>query len=91
MKIKIIITGNVQSVGMRDFIKNNASRLKITGYVRNLVGGIVEAVFIGEENEVYKMIRVVRRGPIGAVVNDVVISPWKGEDFDNFTIKYEER
>ncbi len=63
-------------------------RLGLTGWVRNLSDGRVESVFEGEEEAVNALLDFCRRGPRGAVVEDVVVSwePFKGE-FSGFSIR----
>jgi len=91
MKIRahVIITGKVQGVFYRAETAAKAKRLNITGWVRNLPDGRVEAVFEGEEVNVQKIIDFCRRGPPNAyVINlDVRRQEWKGE-FGNFTVRY---
>ena len=41
----IFISGDVQGVGFRYFIRSKAKKHQVTGWVRNLAGGKVEAVF----------------------------------------------
>jgi len=45
----------------------------VTGYVRNLAGGEVEAVFEGDPAAVEALIEFCRRGPRGAEVTDVEV------------------
>ncbi len=91
MKIRahIIVSGKVQGVFYRAETASKAKRLNITGWIRNLPDGRVEAVFEGESTEVEKMLAFCRRGPPNAYVVslDVRRQEWKGE-FDNFTVQY---
>lgn len=41
-RYKAVITGNVQGVGLRVFVVDNASKLGITGWVKNMADGTVE-------------------------------------------------
>ena len=91
MKIRahVIVTGKVQGVFYRAETSAKAKRLNITGWVRNLPDGRVEAVFEGEEVNVRKIIEFCRHGPPNAyVVNlNVKRQEWAGE-FDEFTVRY---
>jgi acylphosphatase len=91
MKIRahVIVTGKVQGVFYRAETAAKARRLNITGWVRNLPDGRVEAVFEGEEANVQKIIDFCRRGPTNAYVIDVDVrrQEWKGE-YHNFTVRY---
>ncbi len=85
----VIVAGKVQGVFYRAETASRARSLDVTGWVRNLPDGRVEAVFEGEQNNVEKMIDFCCRGPPNAyVVNvDVKRQEWRGE-FKNFTIRY---
>ena len=91
MKIRahVIITGKVQGVFYRAETAAKARRLKLTGWVRNLPDGRVEAIFEGEETNVQKIVDYCRRGPPNAYVVDVSVSrqEWTGE-FNDFTVRY---
>ena len=87
-RVHVFISGKVQGVFFRSSTKDRADELGITGWVRNLADGRVEAVFEGEEGNVEKMAQWCRRGPEYARVNDVeVISEqYKGE-FKEFALR----
>ena len=91
MKIRthVIVTGKVQGVFYRAETASKAKQLGVTGWVRNLPDGRVEAIFEGEETNVQKIIDFCRHGPTNAYVVhvDVRRQQWKGE-FDNFTVRY---
>ena len=59
----IIIEGLVQGVGFRFFTKTSAEKLKLTGWVRNLADGRVEAFIQGESMALDQMVEHLRRGP----------------------------
>ena len=48
-KVHVIISGLVQGVWFRSSTKNTAEQLHITGWVKNISDGKVEAIFEGEE------------------------------------------
>jgi acylphosphatase len=85
----VIVTGKVQGVFYRSETASKAKQLSVTGWVRNLPDGRVEAIFEGEEANVREIIDFCRRGPPNAyVVNiDIRRQEWKGE-FDSFTVRY---
>jgi acylphosphatase len=91
MKIRahVIVTGKVQGVFYRAETAAKARRLNITGWVRNLADGRVEAVFEGDETNVQKIIDFCRSGPPNAYVVDLDVRrrEWTGE-FRNFAIRY---
>jgi acylphosphatase len=67
------ISGRVQGVGFRYFAKDAAEREGVTGWVRNLPDGRVEALVEGEDAAVTRVERALRQGPGGARVSDVAV------------------
>jgi acylphosphatase len=61
-------------VGFRYDTRSRASSLGVSGWVRNLPDGSVEAAFEGEDEAVESMVEWARRGPRGAHVDDVEVS-----------------
>jgi acylphosphatase len=72
---RFLIAGRVQGVGFRYFVSDRAAAEGVNGYVANLDDGRVEAVIEGDAESVERMERALRRGPIGARVEDVQIEP----------------
>lgn len=91
MKVRahVFVSGMVQGVFFRSETQHEAKRGKVTGWVRNLRDGRVEAVFEGEKENVEKLIEFCRKGPPGARVTKVEVS-WEEytEEFKNFWIRY---
>ncbi len=87
-RVHIFISGKVQGVFFRSSTKSKAEELGLTGWVRNLADGRVEAVFEGEEGNVEKMVQWCRKGPQYARVEDVeaISEEYKGE-FNSFTLR----
>lgn len=54
--------GRVQGVGFRYFVYENASRMNLTGYVRNLTDGSVEAEIQGEGAFIDELRNIILRG-----------------------------
>ena len=69
------ITGRVQGVWFRGWTVDEATRLKLSGWVRNRRDGAVEALFSGPAPAVDQMLAACRRGPPAASVDDVTVSP----------------
>jgi acylphosphatase len=76
--VRLVITGTVQGVGFRAFVERQASALGVTGTVRNLSDGGVEAVVHGADGAVEAMIAACRRGPSAANVREVQIAEHAG-------------
>jgi acylphosphatase len=68
------LSGRVQGVGFRYATAHEARRLKLSGWVRNLDSGGVEAIFEGPPDAVEAMVRWCQDGPPGAYVRDVRVS-----------------
>ena len=66
--VHVVISGRVQGVAFRSFVEREAAALNISGWVRNLSDGTVEAVFSGEPKAVSNMLASCRLGPPGAKV-----------------------
>jgi len=72
---RYVITGRVQGVGFRFFVEDAALREGVSGYVRNLTDGRVEALVEGEAEAVARIERALWSGPPGARVDDIVTEP----------------
>jgi acylphosphatase len=72
VRVKVIVTGRVQGVSFRHHTARTASLYGVTGWVRNLPDGSVEACFEGEEAEVRAMVQWCSKGPVLAEVEDVI-------------------
>lgn len=81
----IFVSGFVQGVGYRAYVRSKAKKIGLTGWVRNLSDGRVEAVLQGENEQIDTLLKLLRRGPFFAKVTDIVVD-WeeKGEDFPEF-------
>jgi len=71
----VFVTGRVQGVAFRWHARERAKGLGLSGWVRNLDDGRVEAWVEGPEVDVEQMLAWLRRGPPGSRVNDVQVSP----------------
>jgi len=87
MQAKIIVLGFVQGVGYRRFIKWNAKKLGLKGWVRNIDGGRVEALIQGPKEGVEDLIVICKKGPFLSEVKSVMIE-WEEVEstFDSFEI-----
>jgi acylphosphatase len=73
--VRLRITGRVQGVGYRLWMTRTAASLGLHGWVRNRTDGSVEALVTGTPEAVASMIEASRKGPIGAHVRDVTVTP----------------
>ena len=88
-RVHIVISGKVQGVFFRSFIKYHAVLLKLKGYVKNTFDGKVEAVFEGLEDNIKKMLELCKKGPESSKVININIKEetFKNE-FKDFEVKY---
>lgn len=90
MKVRahIFVSGSVQGVFFRLTTRDEASKRNVSGWVRNLSDGRVEAVFEGERDDVLQMVEFCRSGPPGARVTktDLIWIEYVGE-FENFKVR----
>jgi len=85
----LLIRGRVQGVGFRFFAQECAESLGVSGYVKNLPDGRVEAFAQGPQALVEELVRRLRKGPPGARVDEVVAEPaHPSPAFEGFRIRY---
>ena len=70
---RFVVSGRVQGVGFRYFTQDTARREGLTGVVRNLPDGRVEAVAEGDRESLDRFEAALRRGPSHARVDSVEI------------------
>ena len=89
LRARVIIHGIVQGVFFRASTREEAIRLGVGGWVRNLSDETVQALFEGEKKKVEEIIGWCHKGPPGARVSkvDIFWEPFKGEH-KQFDIKY---
>ena len=70
-QLHVRISGRVQGVGFRWFVREEARRLGLSGWVTNLAGGEVEVAAGGEPSSLGRLRHAVNVGPTGADVTGV--------------------
>ena len=86
----VFVTGSVQGVGFRQFIKQHAVKLGLHGWVRNCSDGSVEAKFSGSQETIEQMISLCKKGTFLAEVKEIsVVRGEEQETYNNFTILQE--
>ncbi|NUO18244.1 acylphosphatase [bacterium] len=78
VRFRVIVTGLVQGVGFRYFVQERAVSLGVTGWVRNLRDGRVEAEIEGDSDLVNMLIDAMREGPTFSHVESVQAFPLSG-------------
>ncbi|KXB07521.1 acylphosphatase [candidate division MSBL1 archaeon SCGC-AAA382A20] len=85
----VYVSGMVQGVLFRATTRKEAQKRRVTGWVKNLPDGRVEAVFEGDEEKVKEMINFCHKGSRAARVENVEVE-WEEfqDEFSDFNIKY---
>ena len=76
MKKHLVITGKVQGVGFRYWMKNLAINNNINGWVKNKMSGDVEALIVGEEKNVRKLIKLCDIGPSSSTIQNIQVNDY---------------
>jgi acylphosphatase len=89
VRAHIVVSGDVQGVSFRAATVDEARRLGVHGWVRNVPDGRVEAEAEGERAKVEALVRWCGRGPPAAHVDDVQVawSPYAG-DLARFSVRF---
>ena len=88
-RVQVRVTGRVQGVFFRQSAREEAERLGLSGWVRNLPDGSVEALFEGERPLVEQSVVWCRQGPPRASVDEVVVKWLDGPaETGGFAIRY---
>ena len=80
-KIYIIVTGTVTGVGFRWWLKMEAEKRNIHGFVKNRTEDEVEALLLGHEKDVEDVVNLCRKGPTSSKVKSIKIENYLQEYF----------
>ena len=84
--VRLYIDGTVQGIFYRAFIKENAERYNVKGFVRNLEDGRVEVFLEGDVDKVKKMIELCKTGPKHSMIRKVEEKDERFQDFKTFKV-----
>jgi acylphosphatase len=84
--VRVYVEGTVQGIFFRAFIKENAERHDVKGFVRNLEDGRIEIFLEGNNDDVDKMIGLCKIGPKHSSIKKVEVKEEKFQDFKTFKI-----
>lgn len=84
---RFLVTGRVQGVSYRAFTRETASTLGLSGWVRNLEDGRVEAWVEGPEDRIRQLAGALERGPHLARVTSVHAESVDPEGLEGFVIR----
>lgn len=73
MLARVFVSGFVQGVGFRRFVRHHAFKLGLTGWVKNLPDNRVEAIFQGPALNIEKMLVICKKGAFLSEVRDVQV------------------
>jgi acylphosphatase len=87
-RVHVFVSGRVQGVFFRQKTKQQAESFGVTGWVRNLPDGRVEAFFEGDEEAVKALVEYCHHGPSYARVTNIDASweDYRGE-FSDFKMR----
>jgi len=84
--VRMYVDGIVQDVFFRGFVKENAERHNVKGFVRNLEDGRVEIFLEGNNEDVDKVVELCKKGPKQSQIKGIDMRPEKFQDFKTFKI-----
>jgi len=89
---RFFVSGIVQGVGFRYFTQDEAERLQINGFVRNLRDGRVEVYAIGSAEILSKLRTLIGRGRAAPLVQHVAEEPANSirDSLKEFSITYDQ-
>lgn len=85
--VRLLISGRVQGVGYRFNTQQQAIDRELTGWVRNLADGRVEAEIEGPRAEVESMLIWCQSGPLAAEVRHIDVEDRSVQQYSTFVIR----
>lgn len=87
-RYKAVLTGNVQGVGLRIFVVEQANKLGITGWVKNMADGSVEMEAQGNVANLEQLMSIVKKGNFIIKVKNIDCTEIDCVEETSFIIKY---
>jgi acylphosphatase len=87
VRARVVVDGVVQGVWFRSSAHREAVSLGLSGWVRNLPDGRVEAVFEGPAEAVARAVDWCRRGPERAIVTSLEVTDEQPEGLAGFAVR----
>ena len=89
MQLHILVSGRVQGVGFREFVRRSAERFGVCGYAKNLVSGDVEVVADGSKLALDEFLVLLEKGPPAGRVDRVqIVNHQCGGEYTGFDIRF---
>lgn len=86
--LHVQVTGRVQGVGFRWFVRVSGRRLQLSGWVKNLPDGSVEVTASGSDDRLSEFRKLLARGPDGANVKAVTDISDKSESVNELDFPF---
>jgi acylphosphatase len=86
-RVHVFVNGVIDGKAFRQAVGEKATELGVTGWVRALSDGRIEAVLEGPRDEVYRVVGLCRAGPNGATVDGVQVDREPPRNEKAFKIK----
>ena len=83
---RLYLSGSVQSMFFKQFIKDAANKQNVKGFLRSLEDGRAEIFLEGETSAVDSMIEICKKGPQHAQIRNIEQKEEKFQDFKDFKI-----
>lgn len=85
--VRVLLEGRVQGVGFRWHTRLEARAIGVSGWVRNLEDGSVEAHLEGDADRVAELLEWLKSGPSGARVDECHVKPSQAMRNQGFEIR----
>lgn len=86
-RVRVLVSGRVQGVFFRAATRETAVRLGVSGWVRNLPDGRVEATFEGDAERVDEVVAWTKSGPERARVDTFEVTEEPSEGIAGFEVR----
>ena len=83
---RLFLTGSIQGIFFKQFIKDNADKHNVKGYVRIMEDGRAEIFLEGDEEAVDIVAAICRRGPQHTNIRFIEEKETNFQDFKEFKI-----
>ena len=84
--VRLLLTGNIQPMFFSPYVKPEAEKLNVMGFVRELDDKRIEVFLEGDMNSVDNMIPKCRTGPYNTQIRHVDLKEERFQDFKDFKI-----
>lgn len=84
--LRLYLTGSVQSLFFKLFIKDNVEKLNVKGFFRKLEDGRVEIFLEGDTDTVNQAAEICKKGPKYAQIRDVQMKEERFQGFKDFRL-----